>query len=140
MSKRSGEWRYCFACGYDQHLTEHHIHPRNYRAVYQGNIDEPANKVILCMGCHRAVHYAGPPGKLKRKLKALLEKPIDKDRLGEQALRDTYTARDEAARLLKTLDQPRARRVIQDYQKRVLEARRLWEAKKGRQTFDDEAA
>jgi L-lactate utilization protein LutB len=62
----------CEVCGVYRNLSTHHIHPKEFKDIYPGgseNIDEPNNLVILCQGCHAAVHSTKSFEKLVRDLK-----------------------------------------------------------------------
>ena len=69
----------CAVCGYDRMLTSHHIHPQDFKESYpEGaeNINGRANMVLLCIGCHSAVHDKRPLEVLVKDLKTKLRRKV----------------------------------------------------------------
>lgn len=125
----------CAICSADKRLTEHHIHPREFAASYPAGpaaIDEAANRVILCAGCHQAVHKDVPFTQLARDIKTKLRRgprvraTHDDEQLG-QSLRDQALQHAVWRQLLVTLEDKAACRRIENYQRIIRTVKRLHE-------------
>jgi hypothetical protein len=126
----------CAVCSGDRSLTSHHIHPQEFAASYPAgaeNIDEAANRVVLCQGCHQTVHEKKPYAVIVRELRTKLRRAArvkanwDDDQMF-QSLRDQEVQRAAWKRLVKTLQAPALCARIEDYRRIIRTVERLHES------------
>lgn len=116
---------FCRICNHDQNLTQHHIHPQQFKYFYPGGPDqihESANLVLLCWGCHAAVHDNKPFSLLIKELNRKVElfHEDKRDKKGEslrQSLKDRQIQKLNWERLIQTLKDVEKRERIEAYRR-----------------------
>ena len=115
----------CAVCSYNACLTNHHIHPREFRESYPNgaeHINEKANLVVLCAGCHSAVHDKRPFHVITRDIKTKLRRKFKRrrgvsDEQVEQSIVDQIIQRETWRRMCVTLADKSNCRKIEEYRR-----------------------
>lgn len=124
---------FCAICGLTRNLTEHHIHPKQFRESYPGGpscVDDWANLVLLCMGCHSAVHDKRSFKVMKREIRQKLRRK-DRDRENQdenatiQSRRDRRIQRLTWEHLLQVLENPMMCEHIESYRRIIRMVERI---------------
>lgn len=56
------QWHTSFiaASSLQQYVEVHHLIPISYTSYFQHSLDVPANLIVLCPNCHKAIHFGTP--------------------------------------------------------------------------------